>query len=205
MRNLTADMVTEFSSQSVSPILMAELFFDSGRIGVWTGIGTLTWGDKEFLGGGNFVGVSVIQETQELQAKGIVCSLNGISSSLVAAGFERVRGRPFKMYLGSASSTRYISTEDGTGRVKLEDGSGFVRLENNLIKSPYRIFSGLMNNIETVDNGQTCDMRLTVESIMIIGQRNKVRRYTDEDQQIKYPGDLGLSLIPSLQDKEVVW
>lgn len=205
MRNLTSEMATEFSGKSVSPILMADLFFAGGRIGVWTGRGTITFGGNDYLGAGLFCGISEVQETQELEAKGLVVSLNGISSSLVAAGFERVRGRPFKMYLASVSTSRYLLKADGASKILLANGSGFLALQNSLINAPYRMFSGLMDYIETVDNGVTCDMRLNVESILITGQRSKVSRYTDEDQQNKYPGDLGLSLINSLQDKEVSW
>ena len=206
MRNLTTDMATEFASANVQPILMAEMLFDSGTLGVWTGYGTLVWGDKTFVGGGTLIGLSPIQETQDTQAKGLVCSLNGIPASLIAlALLEKTRGRPFKLYLGAVSTTQYVATEDEPGALLLEDGSGYVLLESNLVETPYRLFSGLMDIFEFQDDGQTANLRLSVENILIIGQRNKVRRYTNEDQRKSYPNDRGLEYMNSLQDKEVVW
>lgn len=199
-------MVTEVTSRNVSPVLMAEMYFDSGTIGMWTGVGTLTWGDKTFFGGGNLIGVSPIEETQELQAKGLTATLNGISSTLIAlALLEKIRGRPFRLYLGIVDSRQYVATEDEPGRVMIEDGSGYVLLENSLVDSPYRIFSGLMDYMEFTDNGKTADIRLYVENILIVGQRAKIGRYTNEDQRKRYSGDKGLEFINQLQDKEVVW
>lgn len=199
-------MAAEFSSESTDPVLMAEMEFDSGTLRMWTGLGSLFWGDKEFFGGGNFIGVSAIEETQDTQAKGIVCTLNGVSPNNIALSLaERPRGRPFRLYLGVATSRRYIATEDGDGRVELEDGSGYVLLENNLVDSPYRIFSGLMDTIESTDTGDTATLRLSVENILIVGQRAKISRYTDNDQKKRFPSDKGLELINQLQDKELVW
>lgn len=199
-------MVAEFSSESTDPVLMAEMYFDSATLRMWTGLGSLFWGDREFIGGGNFIGISPIEETQETQATGIVCTLNGVAPTNIAVSLiERARGRPFRLYLGVATTRRYVSVESGDGRVQLEDGSGYVLLENNLIDSPYRIFSGLMDVIESTDSGDSATLRLSVENILIVGQRTKTYRYTDNDQKKRFPSDKGLELINQLQDKELVW
>lgn len=206
MRNLTPAMAAELSASSVQAVILAEMYFDSGFIGIWGGYGTLTWGEKQYIGAGNLLNISSIDETQDLQAKGIVATLNGIPGTLIALALtERSRGRKFRAYLASVSSQSYVATEDEPGRVMLEDGSGYVRLENNLVDSPYRIFAGFMDTMEFSDNGQDAIIRLAVENILIIGQRNKVSRYTPEDQRKLYPNDKGLELINQLQDKEVIW
>lgn len=206
MRNLDPVIASEFSSNYVRPALMAELFFDDQTLMMWTGIGDLEWGDKIFLGGGNFIGVSPVEETQDLQAKGIVASLNGIPSSMISLALgERVRGRPFRMYLGVVRSTKYVATEDEPGSIMLEDGSGYVLLENILLDNPYRIFSGLMDVMEFTDDGRSANIRLSVENSLIIGQRAKIARYTVEDQRKRYSFDRGFEFINQLQDKEIIW
>lgn len=205
MRDLTPEMVAEFSGQSVQPVLMAEFFFDSQTIGMFTGYGTLQWGDKEFLGGGNFIGLSPMEETQELEAKGVVLSLNGIPSNLVALALnENVKNRPVRIYLASIDTQRRVATEDEPGAV-LTEGGDYVLLENNLIDSPYQIFSGLMDVMEFADSGDTADIRVTAENILLIGQRAKLSRYTDEEQRKRFPDDRGLEFINRLQDREIVW
>lgn len=206
MRNLSPDMAAELEQPRLAPALLAELYFDSSTLYMWSGFGTLNWKGNDYLGGGNMIGISPIEETQELQAKGIVCTLNGIPSNLVSLALaERSRGRPFRLYLASVSSRSYVEVEDGDGLVELEDGSGYVRLENDLVDSPYRIFAGLMDVIEFTDNGETADLRLSVENILITGQRTKLSRYTAEQQKILYPNDQGLDFINQLQDKSIVW
>lgn len=205
MRNMTPDMITEFAGESIQPILMGEFFFDSQTIGMWTGLGSLNYGGTEYFGGGSLIGVSNITETQDLQAKGMVLSLNGIPSSLISlALLERSRGRPFRMYMASVSTRRRVATEVEPGAVLTEDG-GYVLLENQLLDSPYRIFSGLMDFMEFTDNGQTADIKLTVENALLIGQRAKIGRYTPEDQKKRFPNDKGLDFINQLQDKSIVW
>ena len=206
MRNLTADMAAEFSGESTSPALMADLVFDSGTVRMWTGLGTLTWNDNQYLGGGNLIGLSTIEETQDLVANGIVVSLSGVSTQNLALSLtENTRRRPFRLYLGVVTTRQYIETEDGSGLVELEDGSGYIRLENSLVDSPYRIFSGLMDVIESSNNADTHILRLSVENILLVGQRAKLFRYTDIDQKKTYQTDRGLELINQLQDKELVW
>lgn len=204
MRDLTTEMAQGFASASVSPALLAEFEFDSGTLRMWSGYGDLVFNGDTYTGGGNLIGISDIQETQELEAKGLVFSLTGIPQNLIATALtERTRGRPCRLYLAIVSSTRSVDTESGDS-VLTEDG-GLVLLENQLVDSPYRIFTGMMDVMELTDNADSATFRLSAESSLIVGQRNKVRRYTSEEQRRVYPADKGLDLINQLQDKEVVW
>lgn len=207
MRNLPPDLLTEYASKRVQPIYMAEAYFDTGTLRLWTGYGTLQWNDETFFGGGNLIAISPIDETQDIEAKGVSVTLNGIPSNLVAIALgERSRGRHFRLYLGFVSDGNYIAVEDSSGLVELEDETGFFLLENQLIDpNPYRIFSGLMDVMEITDNGETANIRLSVENALITGRRTKLRRYTSEEQKKRFPNDKGLDFINQLQDKELVW
>lgn len=204
MRNVSADMLAEFASGSVNIALLAELYFDAATLRLWTGLGTLVWNGESFTGAGNLVSVSPVEETQELEARGLVCTLNGIPSTLVATALgQKCRGRPFRLYLASVSTERRVATEDGFD-VLTEDG-GYVLLENQLVDTPYRLYAGVMDYMELVDEADNGVIRLNVESNLIIGQRPKIERYTPEDQKRRYPNDKGLDLINQLQDKSLVW
>jgi hypothetical protein len=130
--------------------------------------------------------------------------LNGVDTSLISLALtERQRGRSFRLYLAIVSTRPAVATEDG-GDVLTEDG-GRVLVENELVDSPYRIFNGLMDTMEINTAGETATINLSVESLMIIGRKPKLRRYTSQEQKKYYPDDVGLDYIPNLQDKEVVW
>lgn len=205
MRNIDAGLAAEFATASLSPMLLAELYFDSGTLRLWSGIGNLSWNGNDYIGGGNLIGLSQIEETQDTEAKGLVASLNGIPSDTIALSLqEKTRGRKFRLYLGTFQVTGYIALEDDSGDVATESG-GRVLLENALGGEPYRIFSGLMDVMEFTDDGKEASIRLSIENALIIGQRAKLARYTAEDQKKRFPNDKGLDFINQLQDKEVVW
>jgi hypothetical protein len=204
MRDITPAMLAALTATNVQPAILAEMLFDSATLRLWSGIGTLTWNGNDFLGGGNLLSISEIQESQGLEANGLTATMTGIPSNLIGTVLlENQRGRPFRLYLGAVSVNNNVLTED-EDYVLTEDGSN-VLTENTLIDSPYRLFSGLMDTMEIVDTGDSSLVNLNVESILIVGQRNKVRRYTAEDQKKYYPNDRGFDFMPSLQDKEIVW
>lgn len=214
MRDLTAGMATEFEAANSRPLIIAELEFDSETLRMWNGIGTLTWNGNDYLGGGNLVAVSPMEETQNLEAKGVICTLSGIPTTLLALSLlERTRGRPFRMWLAM------VDTAPVAGALLLQTGD-FLLLQsgdklllqataapvtNALIADPYRIFTGMMDVMEVSDDGSTGLIRLSVESSMILGRRAKISRYTAEDQKKLYTSDVGLDFINQLMDKEVVW
>jgi hypothetical protein len=207
MRNVSTQMADEFSGAVVQPVFLLEALFDSGPLRLWTGVGDLEFNGNTYTGAGNFLGLSAIEETQDLQAKGLVVSLTGVPLSLVSLALSegsKIRGRPFRSYLGAFDTRRKIGLEDETGAILQEDG-GYILLESQLVDTPYRWFSGLMDTMEFTVNGSTCDIRLSVENILIYGQKPKIYRYTDEEQKRRYPGDRGLEFINQLQDKEIVW
>ncbi len=219
MRNITADMAAEFSGdgqRGILPVLLADLQFDSATLYMWSGVGSLIWNGNEYIGGGNLVGVSNLEENQELEAKGLSVTLNGIPTTLVAlALLERTRGRPFRLYLGALSTTTVYDTllkDDSAGSELLKDDGTSLLLKgdptyiyNDLIVDPYRIFTGLMDVMKLNNDGHTASIILSVESTMLKGQRANIGRYTPEDQKKLYPLDTGLDRIPALIDKEVVW
>lgn len=204
MRDISTGTSDEFISNSVQAAVMAEFFFDSQTIGMWTGYGTITYGEKEFLGGGNFVGVSPVTESQDLKANGVVLSLSGIPSNLVAVALaEKVKRRKVNLYIGIVGQ-KYVVKTEGNDDVLTEDG-GNVLVENQFLDEPYRFFSGLMDYFEITNSGESAEIRLFVENALIIGQRPKISRYTDEDQKRKFPDDRGFEFINRLQDREIVW
>lgn len=198
-------MAAEFASKTVSPIILAEFFFDSGTLRMWTGHGDLEWKGQVFTGGGAFIGISAIDETQDTEAKGIYCSLNGIPSELIALTLlERSRGRKMRLYVASVTTERFVATESD-GIVMTESDAGRIILENNLVDEPYRIFQGIMDTIDFTDSGSTANIRISVENVLIIGQRTKIERYTTEDQKKRFPDDKSMDLINNLQDKAITW
>ena len=161
--------------------LLALFEFDSGDIGMWNGRGQINVDGVDYFGGGNLVAVSPYQETQDLQAKGMVFTLTGVPLNLVEiAENENWQGRKVILRLA-------LMEEDGT------------------VNSTYRLFSGIMDEMDIQEGADTATIQVKAESVLIKLKRAKERRYTDQDQKSRYPNDRGLENMTQLQDKELIW
>lgn len=206
-RDLPTDLITALSTPgSVTGVvaLMAEFRFDSGTIGMWTGLGTLEYNGVNYFGGGNLVNVSGYEETIDLQAKGMTLTLSGVASDLIEiAENEPYQGRVCKLYIALIDIESSLALEGETGLILLEDG-GRIKLESS-VNAIYPVFSGIMDVIDTQDGPNTSIIQLSLENVLTLLKRTKTRRYTDQDQKSRYPDDDGLSFIAALQDKSLVW
>ena len=62
-----------------------------------------------------------------------------------------------------------------------------------------------MDQMTIAEGPETSTIALSVESRLIDLERIRTRRYTSEDQKRRFPGDLGLDFVNSIQDKELFW
>lgn len=182
-RDLTAAMLTAIAAGTIKPVVIAKIGTSGSDLNLWTGVGDLSFEAETYSGVGNFGGISVVHETEDLQAAGVSLSLSGIPSELISASLQSIRyGRTAKVWFG------LIDTVTGA-----------------LVDAPYLMFNGL-TDVPTIDEGpDTSTISLSAESRLIDLERPRVRRYTSEDQQIDYPDDLGFEYVPSLQDAEIKW
>jgi hypothetical protein len=181
-RDLDALLAAEVAGNYVRPAFFVHCNFDSGALNLWTGMGSIIVGGRTYTGVGTLLDISGIEESTDLSAKGIKVTLSGVLSSLVLiARDEDYQGRALEVLFGAINST------------------------GSLVSDPFIMFSGFMDTMTINDGGETATITLTVENRLIEFDRTSVRRYTSEDQQIEYPGDLGLEFVADLEEKEIVW
>lgn len=182
-KRLDATLSAETEKQVVRPILMAAFDFGESVDRAWSGFGELVWDGDTYYGAGTLGKVSTIEETTELRATGASFQLSGIPADLIQkiSAFP-IQGHSAKMYLG------FMDADFKT-----------------LIMDPVQIFDGRMDTAEIADGGETATITLTAESRLRDLERRRTKRYTNADQQSRYPGDKGLEYVPSLQDKEIIW
>jgi len=183
-RGLSAGFITAADQGTVYPAILASFDFSGAQINVWTGIGDLAWNSLTFSGLGDLGGISAIEETEETRANGLSFTLNGIPSAMVSSILtENYRNRVCTVYLALFASLTATSP----------------------ITAPATMFVGRMDQAILDDDGETSTINLTAESRLVDLQRARERRYTDEDQQAVYSGDVGFEYVPGLQDKELSW
>ena len=202
-RDLSVNTIENISENVVYPFFATELRFDGNIVRMWTGQGTLVLSDgTEWVGLGQLLNISSIEETSEMSVKGASISLSGIPSNLLSLALsEPYQGRIAKIYFGTfqqgsilQETSDYILLQDGS-RINLESTStGFNEL-----------FSGYMDQMNIEESGDTATIEMMVENKLIDLERARVARFTSGYQKSIYPGDLGMDFIEDLQDKKISW
>jgi hypothetical protein len=202
-RDLSTTTIDNIEEGVVYPFFATELRFDNNVVRMWTGQGTLVLEDgTEWIGLGQLLNISSIEETSEMAVKGASISLSGIPSELLSLALsEPYQGRVAKVYFGTfqqgsilQESASYILLQNGS-RINLESTStGFNEL-----------FSGYMDQMNIEEGGDTSTIEMAVENKLIDLERARVARYTSGYQKSIYPNDLGLDFIEDLQDKQIPW
>jgi hypothetical protein len=183
MRTITdASKAALAAGQIVKPFYLVAIEFTSGMFYAWTGINTLVWNSIDWEGFGDFVGVSAITQTADLSAEGITLSLSGINSGDISSAISDV--------------ATYLTVDVWLG---------FLDSSNAVIVDPVHCFSGHVDVPTVQDDGETATISITAENDLLILSQSSQRRYTNDDQQIIYPTDLGFQFVPTVQAWNGAW
>ena len=182
-RAFTVAMASAVQAGTVRPALFYEGEFASSQfLRLWTGVGQIDWNGHTWTGGGHLLGITPLEEQRDVKAIGFTVSVSGMPSANIAIALASVRqNKPGNLWLG------------------LFDAAGA------LIADPYQLRAGRFDIAVIDDDGQTCTIAAQYEDRLVDLDRARERRYTHEDQQIDWPGDLGFEYVESLQDMQIVW
>lgn len=181
-RNITPALLAETDSESLKPILFFKGEFPSGDIRFWTGYGQISFDSEIYIGSGQLIEISAVEETQELTANNVTFELSGVDNAIISIALnEDSQGSPVTAWFGVLDETSQI------------------------VADPYEIFKGKIDDIRWKDNGKTAGVSIPCESDLIIIGNAKEARYTPEDQKARYPNDLGYDFVPTVSDIELAW
>jgi len=183
MRAFSSEVITALESSTVRLVTFASLDFVSGTIYVHDGIGTYTWGGHDWLGVGDFGGISSVEEGQEVSPYALTLKLSGLDPSLISSAMtEDYFMREVNVYLGILSDV------------------------DALIDTPTQIWSGFMDVMKfTVGADGGDSIELTAESELSKFDRSKNLRYTHQQQQKRDATDLFFEFLKDIQGLKVTW
>jgi hypothetical protein len=179
---MTDAMAAALAAPVMRPALLVQMQFATATGYAWSGYGDLVWSGMTFKGLGEFGQVSPIEETNEVENKGITLELSGIAPWLMPEVLKETR------ILGNV--TVWLACFDETGAI---------------VPDPVIAFQGFMDAPEMVDGGKECTATLAAEDDLADLNRPCYRRYTNEDQQLDYPGDTGMQYVAGLQEQITFW
>lgn len=154
---------------------------------MWTGIGTISFPDgngvtRSWLGAGAVGAIDTVGEGTDGSATGIRASLFQIPSEFRAdIADQAVRGAAMELHVG-ALNTDYKTIE----ATKL-------------------IWKGRLDQYKITDGGDTLSVEVVGESRAIDQRRPAIKRFTDEYQQRKYPGDKFFEYVPQMTEVSILW
>lgn len=203
-RDLSAALSGSLEDNVVYPFFAIDLEFDSpNTLRLWTGYGTLVYEGVSYFGTGELLGISSVEETVEMAAKGATLTLSGVPSEVISLALqEPYQGRVCKINFGMFATDNLLQ-EDATSYILLQDGAK-IALESQQT-SLTEVFTGYMNQMNIEEGPDTSTIQLTVENKLVDLERPRVARYTSAYQKDKFNGDLGLDFVESLQDQKLTW
>ncbi len=203
-RDLSNDTIVSINENVVYPFFATELRFDGDNIlRMWTGQGTLVLADgTQWVGLGQMLNISTIEETSELAVKGATLTLSGVPSEVLSLALsEPYQGRVCNIYFGTFIQGSIL--QESSFYILLQDGSR-INLENQSTNFS-ELFSGYMDQMNIEESGETSTIQLLVENKLVDLERARVARFTSGYQKSIYAGDLGLDFVEDLQDKQIPW
>ena len=185
-RTLTAAVETASLAAVVrGPVAFVKIAFDTGTLRFNASdrnynISVDGDGSQQYLGVGRIGGISQVAETSELQATGLTMTLRGIPSENVALALA----------------------EDFQGRI-CRVWAVYLDVDFQVILDPLLAYEGFIDKMD-IALGETAQVSVQVEHEFTRWESANIRRYTNEDQQLLFPGDRGLEFMPNAE-KEFFW
>lgn len=141
----------------------------------------VVWNGITWRGIGAIGSIDAIEEQATLEAIGVRMMLSGVPTDVIAIVLgQQYQGKRCQIWFAPL-------TED-----------------LQLTSQPVRVFDGRMDTMDT-EVGDTATITLTAESRMVSWDKARVRRYNNEDQQSRYPGDRGFEFVPQMVEKNLLW
>lgn len=182
-RGFSASVLSALSSNYVRLVTFASLDFASGTLYVHDGIGTYTWGGHDWLGVGDFGGISSVEEGSEVSPYSLSLTLSGLDSGLISSALtENYFMRDVNIYLGLLDEN------------------------DDLLDTPTQIWSGFMDVMSFTVGADGGDaIELTAESELSKFDRSRNLRYTHAQQQKRDSTDLFFEFLKDIEGLKVIW
>jgi hypothetical protein len=171
------------ASANPKPAMFFEVNFISGPVYLWSGTQSIVWNSQTWLGAGGLINMSTVEEGSTVEAKGITLSMSGVSTDFLSDILNEFSvGLPAIVYLG-------FFEDDGV----------------TLIPDPIISWAGRTDQPTIEMDGSTATISVNCENQLVEMNIAVDRRYTNEDQQLDFPGDRGMEFVNSIQDVRIFW
>lgn len=180
---ISASNQAALEAEHSSRVYFIHLDFAIEPFFAWTGHRTLTVLGNDWLGIGEVSGISDIAEGSDAAARPVTITASGVDSWITEPVLSRTnyKGRAAVIYRG------------------LLDAS------SDLIDDPFVIWRGRMDVGSMVYEEETYAAQITCEPLASRLLRENLSRFSDQDHQLRHPGDKFFEFLPQMEKKDVTW
>lgn len=181
-RNIGATELTALGDPGVKGLFFVKLEFAAGTVYVCNATMNVDWDGHTWLGAGYVGRMGPIVDGLSNEVRGVAMELNGVDVAMVSNAMSPAN------YFRKAATIWF----------------GPMNEQQQLL-TPFVIFKGRMDTMPIAVDGESATIKLTVEPPDVDWDRPREVRYTHAEQIKRYPGDMGLSHIVTIQGREIIW
>lgn len=193
MGYFTADQAAALAATTVRVATLVELRFTGNPTYVWNGFGNRVFAGIEYIGCGDIGSIEGLEEARGPQSQQVTFTLSGVPDS------------PAGLLAAALDATDIIQGNLAIVSLQLFD-AGWQAYGN-----PMPIYFGVMMppRVEriaaTETDGARRTLQLPTENLFYSRHRPAAARYTDMEQQLRFPGDRFAEYTPQLVNLTIVW
>lgn len=170
-----------FNGATVRPVYLVVIDLPSGMFRANSSDKNLTVGGDLYYGVGHLGKISEATESVGTAAQTLKLTLTSIPQSMVdGVVAENTRNKDLTVYLC------------------------LFQPDHSMVAAPFIIFKGKTDSLN-MEVGQMVNIQVSATSRLRQWARSPNSRYTNEDQQSKYPGDKGFQFINALPSLRLQW
>lgn len=204
-RDIPVGFSDAVEAPTVDVFFAIELFFDTSTLRFWSGLGEVELNEKKYVGSGQMIQISSVDETLDVSAKGATLTLSGLPSDLLSLAIrEPYQGRKCKIYFGIKDNASQFLQQENDDYILTETGA-YIDTSIPPVNVMAEIFSGYIDQMNIDEGAESSSIAVYVESRLIDLQRSRERRYTSESQKSRFPNDRGFEFVEDLQAKKFQW
>lgn len=180
MRGVTADFTASIEAEHVRAVIFVRMNFSTGYLRVCNANVNIDWNSQTWLGAGELLSISSISEGSSLEAKTVDIAMSGLDETVLdECRNTYYQGRPVEVWFAPLDS------------------------DYRPVSDPWLMFAGRMDFVSVLENSAVYSMRCN--SWFEDWNRPRIRRYTDADQQARYPGDKFCEYAEQMAEVKIWW
>lgn len=180
-RNLTSGFQTAVAAEVIRPVLLVELDWPSGKVYATSAPMNITVGGNTYFGIGNLGSISAAREGTDTQADVLTLTITGVPTGAVA---QAINDNP-QLRLAIVSLALFDANYQ-------------------LVADPAILYQGTMDT-PNIEMGTTGTITVPIINTLADWERPRGGRFTDDEQESRFPGDKFFEFVPQMVDAIIIW